>query len=159
MSPVQRRLLLGGALVLTLVAVYWVEDDAPPPQQATPRPAREPQRSLPAEKPLLSEPPSLLREVAVPDLNPFRKHSWFVAPPPPPPPKPSAPPLPFQYVGKTIEEGEIRVFLNYQGKHWVAQVGDQISGMYRVEEIKGGSMLFRYLPLDEVQRLAIGTEK
>jgi hypothetical protein len=92
-------------------------------------------------------------------IDPFRAKSWYVAPPPPPPAKPTAPPLPFQYLGKLNEDGEIRVFLNHQGKHLIARTGDIINDTYRVDEIAAGRMSFVYLPLKEIQVLAIGAEK
>ena len=95
-------------------------------------------------------------ESAAPPIDPFRAKTWYVPPPPPPPPKPTAPPLPFQYLGKVMADGEVRVFLNHQGKHLVARVGDVIAGTYSVEEIGGGRMTFLYQPLKERQTLAIG---
>jgi hypothetical protein len=72
--------------------------------------------------------------------------------------KPVAPALPFQYLGKLIEDGETRVFLNHQGKHLIAKVGDVINGTYRVEGISGGQMTLLYQPLKEKQVLSIGPE-
>jgi len=39
------------------------------------------------------------------------------------------------------------------------RVGDVIDSTYRVEEISGGQMTLRYLPLMEKQVLAIGAAK
>ncbi len=92
-------------------------------------------------------------------IDPFRNKSWYVAPPPLPPPKPVAPPLPFQYLGKLSEDGQIRVFLNHQGRYLIATTGDVIDGIYRVEEIADSRMTLLYQPLKEKQVLMIGNEK
>jgi hypothetical protein len=68
-----------------------------------------------------------------------------------------APPLPFQFLGKLKEDGETRVFLNYQGKYVIAKVGDVIDS-YRVDDISGGRMTFLYQPLNEKQSLVIGAD-
>lgn len=92
-------------------------------------------------------------------IDPFRNKSWFIAPPPPPVRKPVAPALPFQYLGKLVEDGEQRIFLNHQGKYLIAKVGDVINETYSVEEIAGGRMTFLYQPLNEKQVLNIGDDK
>lgn len=184
MKPKHRWLIIGGLLLATLVAGYLV-DDEPVAEKSTRRKAtsaraegassaRENRRSSvkdTAVEPLVA-PLSFPEPVAAvePELegeeeekkeiiDPFRNKSWYVAPPPPPPPKPVAPPLPFQYLGKLSEDGQIRVFLNHQGKYLIARTGDVIDGIYRVEEIAGSRMIFLYQPLKEKQVLSIGSEK
>jgi hypothetical protein len=87
-------------------------------------------------------------------IDPFRSKSWFITPPPPPPPRPTAPPLPFQYLGQIIEHEGTRIFLNHQGRHLVIKAGDIIGGVYAVEEILAGKVIFIYLPLKERQVMA-----
>ena len=91
-------------------------------------------------------------------VDPFRNKSWYVAPPPPPPAKPTAPPLPFQYLGKVIQDDGVHVFLNHQGKHLIVRAGDVINGIYTVENIDGSQMTFVYQPLKERQLFPIGSE-
>jgi hypothetical protein len=187
MKPKQRWLIIGGLLMATLVAGYLVDDE--PVAEKSQRSkgasaraeaatgARENSRSSvkdsavePVVVPLsLPEPATADAEVEGEKngdeegkkeiIDPFRNKSWYVAPPPPPPPKPVAPPLPFQYLGKLNDDGQICVFLNHQDKYLIARTGDVIDGIYRVEEIAGSRMTFLYQPLKEKQVLAIGSEK
>jgi len=179
MKPNQRWLIIGGVLLATLAAGYFV-DDEPVPEKSkrktaavaknqTADSAGDNRRAGSKDKvgelaaaPLVFPEPAAVEEVADEEsaarIDPFRSKSWFVAPPPPPPPKPVAPPLPFQFLGKVIEDGEIRVFLHHQGKHIVAKLGDVINGIYSVEEIGGGRMTFLYQPLKEKQILSIGPD-
>lgn len=176
MTPKQRWIILGGLLSATLVAGYLVEDEpAPEKSKRKGSVASKSAASLPAESragakertselaaaPLSFPEPAPVEEAeeGKKPIDPFRNKSWYVAPPPPKPPKPTAPPLPFQYLGKLNEDGETRVFLNHQGKHIIAKVGDVINGTYSVEEISGGQMTFLYQPLNEKQVLGIGSDK
>ena len=177
MTPKQRWIILGGLLAATLVAGYLVEDEPVPEKSkrkgsvasksAASSPA-ESQRAGGRERaselaaaPLNFPEPSPVEEVKEGEkrIDPFRNKSWYVAPPPPKPPKPTAPPLPFQYLGKINEAGETRVFLNHQGKHIIAKLGDVIDNNYSVEEIAGGRMTFLYLPKKEKQELANSSDK
>ena len=175
MKPQQRWLILGSLLLATLVAGYLV-DDAPAPekskrkghaatQSATFKSADHRRSDAKDGTPTLAAAPLNFPEPATADdadagqkiIDPFRSKSWYVAPPPTKPPKPTAPPLPFQFLGKLKEDGETRVFLNYQGKYVIAKVGDVIDS-YRVDDISGGRMTFLYQPLNEKQSLVIGDD-
>jgi hypothetical protein len=78
------------------------------------------------------------------------------APPPAPPPAPQAPPVPFTYLGKLVEEGRVTVFLASGDRIWVARTGDAVGSAYRVEAIGERTMTLIYLPLDTRQEVAIG---
>ena len=177
MKPKQRWLILGGLLLGTLAAGYLVEDEPAPekskrkgsvasksaassPAESRRAGAREQTTEL-AAAPLNFPEPAPVEEVEEGEkrIDPFRNKTWYIAPPPPKPPKPTAPQLPFQYLGKINEAGETRVFLNHQGKHIIAKLGDVINGTYSVEEISGGQMTFLYQPLNEKQVLGIGSDK
>lgn len=168
MTPKQRWAILGSLLFATLLAGYLIDDEPVPERPARQRDAAVRAAGVredgagkpPAVAPLqFPEPVAAGGDEAAPGIDPFRAKSWYVAPPPPPPAKPTAPPLPFQYLGKLDEDGEIRVFLNHQGRHLIARVGDVIADTYFVEEIAGGRMTFLYQPLKETQVLAIGADK
>lgn len=178
MKPKQRWLILGSLLVATLGAGYFAEDEAavdkgkrksnPTGKGVAAAGAGENRRATRGDKPgevaampLDFPEPAVVAEGAEEGttIDPFRGKTWFIPPPPPPPAKPTAPPLPFQFLGKLIEDGETRVFLNHQGKHLIARVGDVINGTYTVEAIAGGKMSFLYMPLKESQVLAIGADK
>lgn len=160
----QRWLILGSLLVITLLAGLFAEDE-PESGQKKKRPARA-ASSLAAGKasgketlaaPVLQAlvpqgiPPGSL------EIDPFRNKSWYVAPPPPPPLKPKAPPLPFQYLGKVVEEGRTKVFLARQGQHLIVHEGDVLDDSYAVLQIAAGQMVIEYRPLQEKQTLAIGS--
>lgn len=71
------------------------------------------------------------------------------------PPPPSAPPLPFRYIGKALGVQGWEVYLAEGEAVHVARTDDVI-GAYRVTEIRPPSMRLRYLPLDEEQGIDIG---
>ena len=77
-------------------------------------------------------------------------------PPPPTPPPPQAPPLPFAFMGKLVDDGNVIAFLVKDDRNYVVRRGDLIDGTYRVEEISEVSLTFSYLPLDLRQSLALG---
>ena len=179
MTPKQRWVIIGGVLFVTLAAAYFAEDETVPEEgkskvaksagQIAPtlvgegrRAGKDEQRGEPVAGPLSFPEPAAAKAAEVGEvtaiIDPFRNKSWFIAPPPPPVAKPVAPALPFLYLGKLIEDGEPRVFLNHQGKHLIAKVGDVINGTYSVEEIARGQITFLYQPLQQKQSLPIGSD-
>jgi hypothetical protein len=89
--------------------------------------------------------------------NLFAVRSW--QPPPPPAPKaapPQAPALPFRYLGKVQDDGQIMVFLGQGAQTHLAKKGDTLSA-YKVEDITQAGMTFVYLPLNEKQKLIFGS--
>jgi hypothetical protein len=96
--------------------------------------------------------------------NPFDAKTWYVPPPPPPvvvaqpqePPKPTAPPLPFGYVGQMEEEsGRTVIYLAQGNRVLTVGAGAHIDGHYRVDSIGDAAIQFTYLPLDIKQTLSI----
>jgi hypothetical protein len=69
------------------------------------------------------------------------------------PQKPPVPPLPFQYVGKVIEDGKQEVYVMRDDKLLAIASGQKIGNDYRVERISGKSITFTYLPLKTRQTL------
>ncbi len=96
----------------------------------------------------------------------FGAHSWFVAPPAPPPapvivqapPAPSAPPLPFAFMGTYKTDGAQVYFLTMGDRVYDVKVGDKLNNTYSVDEVKGGQMMLTYLPLKIQQSLNVGEE-
>lgn len=94
----------------------------------------------------------------------FGGQNWNPPPPPPsaaelkppPPPPPTAPPLPFQYLGKAAADGEWEVYLGRGEQSFVVKKGMQIDGMYRVDAIAPPTLTITYLPMNQVQQLNIG---
>jgi hypothetical protein len=71
-------------------------------------------------------------------------------------PPPSAPLLPFTYMGKLLTGGDLAVFLVQGERNLVVHEGDTIDALYRVEHIAEGEITLVYLPLDQRQTLLIG---
>lgn len=104
--------------------------------------------------------------IGEPGQDPFAGKSWYVPPPPPPPPaqvsvqeppKPTAPPLPFGYMGRMQEEGGAAVVYLTQGaRAYTVKQGDTLDGTYRVDTISRTQVTLTYLPLDIKQVLDIG---
>ncbi len=104
--------------------------------------------------------------------NLFAKQSWQPEAPkkvlPPPvaeaPPARSgaaaqpggAPPLPFQFLGRFVEDGKSAYFLQADGRNVVARPGEKIDDNYLLEGAAHGALQFIYLPLNERQSLAVG---
>ena len=86
----------------------------------------------------------------------FTARSWQPPPPPPPPPpKPTAPPLPFKYAGKLIEDKTVRVFLTQGDTTTLVAQGDTL-GNYDIERVTTSSVALLYRPLQEKQTLNFG---
>lgn len=166
-----RKLLLGGLLMASLAATVWVASEDESPEADMPRKTRQNDRARPqtlaaAEQPANPEGTETAgqtgtdaedgdSEAADTRIDPFRSKSWYVAPPPPPPPKPTAPPLPFRFLGRLVEDGETRIFLAQNNQNLSARVGDIINGTYSVEAISDNGVQFVYLPLKETQLLPL----
>nr|WP_251373977.1 hypothetical protein [Janthinobacterium sp. JC611] len=91
----------------------------------------------------------------------FQSQDW--TPPPktvvaaaPPPPAPTAPPLPFVYLGKAAADGAWEVFLSRADKTYIVRANTVIDGAYKVVTIAPPVMTLTYLPLNQVQQLNIG---
>jgi hypothetical protein len=68
--------------------------------------------------------------------------------------KPSAPPLPFQYIGKWTQDGKTEVLV-MRGEELVAIEAGQKLGEYRVDKIGATSIAFTYLPMKTRQTLEL----
>ncbi|KML46761.1 proline rich protein [Burkholderia cepacia] len=99
--------------------------------------------------------------------DPFTASSWL---PPAPvvvptlpdtrPAPPSAPPVPFTYVGEQdAKAAKPHVFLSNGDQLLIVSPGDVIDGQYRVESVSESNVVLTYLPLNQVQVVAIPREK
>ena len=99
----------------------------------------------------------------------FAVHSWYVAPPPPPPPStstasvslappvPTAPPLPYQYIGSYKPDGETQVFFLTRGDRvYDVRLGDTLESTYSVDSFNGAQLVLTYKPLNIQQQLIAG---
>ena len=72
---------------------------------------------------------------------------------------PSAPPLPFAFMGRMVEAERLTVFLVKGERVYLASEGDVIDDIYKLEKIEPGQLTLLYLPLNAVQTLAVGEIK
>lgn len=92
----------------------------------------------------------------------FARRDWTPPPPPPSnaplpsPPPPVAPPLPFKYIGKSLQDGVWEIYLARNDRTYLVRDGATIDGAYRVDAIRPPTLTLTYLPLDQVQQLNIG---
>lgn len=71
-------------------------------------------------------------------------------------PPPSAPPLPFAYMGKLLSEDARAVFLTLGERNLIVHEGDEIDAIYRVDKLSDASLTFIHLPTGIQQNLPIG---
>ena len=71
------------------------------------------------------------------------------------PAKPSAPPLPFAYLGKVVDGGKTSVFVARGDENYSLEPGQTIGGTYRVDKITDSDVTFTYLPMKTRQTLHI----
>lgn len=70
---------------------------------------------------------------------------------------PQAPPLPFQVLGRYMDEHGMAVFLRYQDRNIVARMGVTIDQTYKVELIDRTTISLRYLPMNQLQTLQLSS--
>jgi hypothetical protein len=95
----------------------------------------------------------------------FAAQSWYVAPPPAPPPPPpvavkppapTAPPLPFNYMGSYRPDGAQPVyFLTAGDRVYEVKIGDVLDNLYSVDAITGDNLMLTYKPLNIQQSLPL----
>jgi hypothetical protein len=161
---------LGVAFTAVVMAATSAEEGTP----KTPRPAAQVQGKAASYSPVRAQQAQpeavqvveldrLRRPHATTDVgNAFGTTSWYVPPPPPPPPPPApppvptAPPLPFTYLGR-YEEAPTRLAILVNGERmYTVAAGDVIEGTYRIERVTPGMVELTYLPLNIKQTLGTG---
>jgi hypothetical protein len=159
MKPILRRILGGVALVGALASVVAGRERptldlsraAPPPRSSA---------SLVSAGGLDLDRLALRAEHGEEKkgVDPFAPRS-FSAPEPVPGPAgkrkaAAAPPLPFRYLGKMIEDGRLNVFLA-RGEESLAVHAGQKLGEYRVERVTEREIVFTHLPSKTKQSLPL----
>jgi hypothetical protein len=90
----------------------------------------------------------------------FSVRSWNPPPPPPPAPTPApapvAPPLPFSFLGKKLENNAWEVYLGRGEETFIVREGQVLAGIYRVDKVVPPALVLTYLPLGQAQELPIG---
>ena len=164
-----RAVLLGGALLLTLLASVWssgqeppiAEAVAPPVDRAPPPQPETAPVAAPTEPPTLSarrdrQPPA----AEVPDL--FGSKNWNPPPPTPPPqvkrrapppPAPVAPPFPYTIAGSLTDSSGVTLVFTNQRQDFVVRVGEILERTYRVDAVDERSVRLTYLPMGLTQRV------
>lgn len=164
MKVQHRWMLIGSALLLTLGAMYMVQD---PVDESTSE-VMTSQQAMPASlvAHYKSEPkvnrslPDLSHKAIYavrgseksPDL--FKTHAWYVPPPPKPvvvkleKPIPTAPPVPFFYLGKleNTPQGTL-IFLSLRNKVVTVIAGQEIDKVWRLDKENANALTLTYLPL------------
>ncbi|MEZ0315751.1 MAG: hypothetical protein ACAH10_02570 [Methylophilaceae bacterium] len=169
LSPQQRWALIGGALILTLGAMYMLDEEG---EQLDGNQAEVLADNSHASAKRYGKPNVVQIESGIssilPDLSHkalaaqaaekgndlFKSHAWYVPPPPKPvvleveKPVPVAPPLPFLYMGKleNTPQGTL-IFLSARNKVLTAIAGQQVDAAWRLDKEDSNTLLFTYMPL------------
>jgi hypothetical protein len=155
MRPILRRIFGGVAIVGALASVV-AGRERPTLELAPARPA-----APAAAAPQALDLDKLALRAEHPDakkgVDPFAPRSF--SPPagaaaPAKPEKPVAPPLPFRYLGRMIEDGKLNVFLAHGEESLSVRAGSRI-GEYRVDKVTDSEVVFTYLPLKTKQSLPL----
>jgi hypothetical protein len=159
----RRTLVRAGIPVLALALIASVTVGRERPSEVTPEPAaraaRVDSRAAVEQDLDLSK---LHREIAEakvePGNDPFARRS-FGAPvqqgAEQPQAAPSAPALPFRYLGKAIEDGKLTVFLMKGNDSYSVHSKQALDEQYRVDKVTETQVVFTYLPLKQKQTLDI----
>ncbi|WP_194792466.1 hypothetical protein [Pseudomonas sp. UFMG81] len=70
---------------------------------------------------------------------------------------PTAPELPFQFVGRLGDRDDLQVFLQSGEKLYVVRQGDVIDDTYRLDRVSATELSLVYLPLHQSQTLSVGS--
>jgi hypothetical protein len=172
MKPIRRWSLYALAALLTAAAMAWVDrtvDDLLPAVSArattlpsggatgVSRSSTDPAWTMPRRefKPAAAD-PFELADVDAGVAAPMRAPVSAVAAAA----SATAPPLPFAYVGQWVEKGITVAFLTTpQGLNVAARKGATLDGNYRVENIDGQGIEFKYLPLNLNQKLSFAESR
>lgn len=155
------------AVTVTVLAVLLAsvvaghENPQPAPAPAAIAQAQPPARARPTGAELdLERIKRSAKEETIPEL--FAPRGWeadsarrAAKPRPGPPPAPTAPPLPFSYLGKLIDGERTVVFLARGERTYSVEPGTQVDEIYRLEQARPAELTFTYLPLGTRQALAI----
>ena len=159
MKPILRRILGGVALVGALASVVAGRERPTLDLSQSEPPARS-SASLVSLQGLDLDKLALRAEHpdARKGVDPFAPRSFSspdeAAHAPGVPHKPVAPPLPFRYLGKMIEDGKLNVFLARGDESLSVRAGQRV-GEYRIDKVTDSEIVFTYLPLKTKQSLPL----
>lgn len=168
----KRGALLGLALLVSICASVWTywrangdkEVEAITTESVVRTDGEDLKKSSGGDYVLLRQLAPVMKKAPVNDL--FEVKNWNEPPPTPPDPPqaqaqpaPVAPPLPFQFFGKTEvagEPGTVLIHLINENNIYSVRPGENIDENYKLEKIEEDVLLIDYLPLDTKQTLFIG---
>lgn len=94
----------------------------------------------------------------------FLSKTWYTPPPqppasslPPPPAPPSAPQLPFTFIGRMIDGNDVILFLSKNNQHYTVKVNDVLDHTYRLDKITDNNAVLTYLPMNIQQTLVFNS--
>lgn len=178
MNARQRLLVLGGLLLATLAVGTWFGDNTAPPKTEVVAPSKSDSRAAPRgvapegassgtpsvnlEKFQFRDSTDVSRDPFATGASPVSKigqrgagtlgaHALSGAALPP-----TAPALPFTYMGNLISGKDVIVFLSLGDRNLVVHEGDTIDALYRVEHIAKDAITLVYLPLNQRQTIVMG---
>ncbi|EKT4484375.1 hypothetical protein [Pseudomonas putida] len=70
---------------------------------------------------------------------------------------PTAPVLPFQFIGRMGNNDDLQIFLQSGEKLYVVRQGDVIEDTYRLDRVSASELNLVYLPLHQSQTLSVGS--
>lgn len=150
---------IGLSAALAWAPGHWFGQGLEEGVALSPRPA-----SAAAPQPAVSEVPGEESAHASGDL--FPSQQWaapslaVIAEPAveaPPALAPSAPALPFQFIGRLGDRDGLQVFLQDGEKLYVVRQGDVIDDTYRLDHVSATELGLVYLPLHQLQTLTLGS--
>ena len=91
----------------------------------------------------------------------FSVRNWNPPPPPTPVvvPVPVAPPMPFSFLGKKLENDAWEIYLARGEQTFIVRTGQVLDGVWRVDKVAPPNLAFTYLPLGQAQTLLIGDSR
>ena len=180
-SEKKRELLLGGALIATLIAVILVDEE--PEEDGVNTATVEPMQSAKSGNDRTKAQEKNTEYLDISKLGQrtfdpsagklFASTNWTPKKPAPtleeqaakaeeqrakaaaPPPAPTAPPLQFKYAGKAISDNQTWVFLSRSGENHIAKIGGKVTDQYRLDAINDTAITLTYLPLNIKQTLTL----
>ncbi|MBV8501058.1 MAG: hypothetical protein JO006_05005 [Paucibacter sp.] len=166
-SVPKRHYVIGGLLAVTIAAALWASqlgqgDEAAAVAGATRRaPTAAPKPADKSELPARQASSlSAVPRAPWPDARVEQFGAWMPPPPPPPPsalpaalpplapqaPAPVAPPLPYELIGRLVEDGQPKALLSGPLRTLAVQAGELIDEQWQVDAINERGLSLTYKP-------------